>query len=64
MTFAATAPGRLAAWSLSLEAEPHILQAPIQSGGLLVAFQLQDFARDTLFFEALRASRTMAEALT
>jgi glucose-6-phosphate dehydrogenase assembly protein OpcA len=64
MTFAMTAPGRLAAWSLSLEAEPHILQAPIQSGALLVAFQLQDFARDTLFFEALRASRTMAEALT
>ncbi len=64
MTIAATAPGRLAAWSLSLEVEPHILQAPIQSGGLLVAFQLQDFVRDTLFIEALRASRTMAEALT
>lgn len=63
MTIATAAPGRLCASIQGASGEPRGLAVPVRSRAMLVATQLQDLERDSVFKDAARVAREMAEAL-
>jgi glucose-6-phosphate dehydrogenase assembly protein OpcA len=61
--FAVIGPGRLGVTTEGSPAPHRVLAAPQQPRASLVARQLPDLGRDTLFRDTLGVARTMAEAL-